>query len=155
MARANHANPTRGGASPWETQNPKKSNVRQTHCEASSPLPVHQNDHTSSFDECQEHTATLERFCEISFWGPLGLPRVMPTAGGVGVVGAGHGLWGASNYYSTPIFAPELAKHDPFRHPRAMVVVWVALHVPVQVLPHDLPTEAHGDPPSRSSVTCQ
>ena len=65
----------------------------------------------------------------------------MPTAGGVGVVGAGHGLWGASNDYSTPNFAPELTKHDPFRHPRAMVVVWVALHVPVQVLPHDLPTE--------------
>ena len=78
-----------------------------------------------------------------------------PTAGGVGVVGAGHGLWGASDDYSMPTFAPELAKHDPFRRPRAMVVVWVALHVPVQVLPHDLPTEAHGDPPSRTSVTCQ
>ena len=71
------------------------------------------------------------------------------------MVGAGHGLWGTSDDYSMPTFAPELAKHHPFRRPRAMVVVWVALHVPVQVLPHDLPTEAHGDPPSRTSVTCR
>ena len=88
-------------------------------------------------------------------FGPLGLPRVMPHCGGVGVVGAGHGLWGVSDDYSMPTFAPELAKHDPFRRSRAMIMVRVALHVPVQVLPHDLPTEAHGDPPSRSSVTCQ
>ena len=54
------------------------------------------------------------------------------------MVGAGHGIWGASDDYSMPTFAPELANRDTFRHPRAMVVVWVALHVPVQVLPHGL-----------------
>ena len=72
----------------------------------------------------------------ISFLGPMGLPRVMLHRGGVSVVGAGHGVWGASDDYSMPTFAPELAKHDPFGHARAMIGVQGTLLAPVQVLPH-------------------
>ena len=38
--------------------------------------------------------------------------------------------------YSMPTFAPELAKHDPFGHARAMIGVQATLLAPVQVLPH-------------------
>ena len=75
----------------------------------------------------------------ISFLGPMGLPRVMLHRGGVGVVGAGHGVWGASDDYSMPTFAPELAKHDPFGHARAMIGVQGTLLAPVQVLPMAIP----------------
>ena len=52
------------------------------------------------------------------------------------MVGVGHGVWGASDDYSMPTFAPELAKHDPFGHARAMIGVQATLLAPVQVLPH-------------------
>ena len=115
MARANHANPTRGGHHPWEAQESQKSNFRQTHCEASSPLPVHHNDPTSSPDECQEHTATLERFCEILFWGPLGRPRVMPYRG-----------WGTLAWLA-----------------RAMASGVPQTTIPCQLLPQSLPSTTH------------
>ena len=152
MARANHAKPTRGGHHPWGHRNPKNQMFAKLTVRPPHPFQCIIMTLQALLMNVKSTQPLWSDSAKFHFGG---LTRVMPTAGGVGVVGAGHGLWGASNDYSTPIFAPELAKHDPFRHPRAMVVVWVALHVPVQVLPHDLPTEAHGDPPSRSSVTCQ
>ena len=65
------------------------------------------------------------------------------------MVGAGHGLWGASDDYSMPTFAPELAKHDPFGHARAMIGVQATL------LASAAPWPFLEDPPSRSSVACQ
>ena len=99
---------------------------------------MHHNDHTSSPDECQEHTATLERFCEHFIFGASGPPTgdAPPRVGLAWLVRAM-----ASGVPLTTIPCELLPQSLPSTThlamlARAMIGVQATLLAPVQVLPH-------------------
>ena len=154
MARANHANPTRGGASPVGGPESKKSNVRQLTVRPPHPFQCIIMTILAPLINVKTPQPLRSASANI-FWGASGSPTgdAPPR---VGLAWLARAM--ASGVPQTTIpstFAPELAKHDPFGHARAMIEVQVTLLAPVQVLPHAAPGPFLEDPPSRSSVTCQ